>query len=97
MEEPASSAPPPPADDPAQAAYQTTYLTRTDPDGVTTTWTYTPGNLTASVSYSGGSAHSASYGYDADGNKVSMSDSTGSSGYGYDPFGERRDDGDVVS
>lgn len=63
-------------------------LTRTDPDGVTTTWTYTPANLTASVSYSGGSAHSVSYGYDASGNKVSMSDVTGSSSYGYDPFGE---------
>jgi RHS repeat-associated protein len=63
-------------------------LTRTDPDGVTTTWTYTPANLTASVSYSGGSAHSASYGYDADGSRTSTSDATGSSSYSYDPFSE---------
>jgi YD repeat-containing protein len=63
-------------------------LTRTDPDGVTTTWTYTPLGKAATVSYSGGSAHSVSYGYDADGSKVSMSDATGSSSYSYDPFGE---------
>jgi RHS repeat-associated protein len=63
-------------------------LTRTDPNGVTITWTYTPVNLAASVSYSGSSAHSASSGYDADGNKTSMSDATGSSSYIYDPFDE---------
>jgi RHS repeat-associated protein len=55
---------------------------------VTTTWTYTSASLAASVSYSGGSAHSVTYGYDADGNRTSMSDATGSSSYGYDPFGE---------
>jgi RHS repeat-associated protein len=63
-------------------------LTRADPNGVTTTWTYTPLSLAATVSYSGGSAHSVSYGYDANGSKVSMSDATGSSSYSYDPFGE---------
>lgn len=63
-------------------------LTRVDPNGVTTTWTYTPLNLTASVSYSGGSAPTVSYGYDADGNRTSMSDATGSSSYTYNPFGE---------
>jgi RHS repeat-associated protein len=63
-------------------------LTRTDPNGVTTTWTYTPLSLTATVSYSGGSAHSASYAYDADGNRTSMSDATGSSSYSYDSLGE---------
>jgi RHS repeat-associated protein len=63
-------------------------LTRVDPNSVITTWTYTPLNLTASVSYSGGSAHSVSYGHDASGNKTSMSDATGSSSYIYDPFGE---------
>lgn len=63
-------------------------LTRVDPNGVTTTWTYTPLSMAATVSYSGGSAHSVSYGYDADGSRTSMSDATGSSSYGYDPFGE---------
>jgi RHS repeat-associated protein len=63
-------------------------LTRTDPDGVTTTWTYTPVNSIATVSYSGGSAHSVSYAYDADGNRTAMGDATGSSSYTSDPFGE---------
>jgi RHS repeat-associated protein len=63
-------------------------LTRTDPNGVKTTWTYTPLDLTASVSYSGSSAHSVSNTYDADGNKTGMSDASGSSSDVYDPFGE---------
>lgn len=63
-------------------------LTRADPNGVTTTWTYTPMNLTSTVAYSGGTAHSVSFGYDAAGNKTSMADATGSSSYQYDPFGE---------
>jgi len=63
-------------------------LTSADPAGVTTTWTYTPANLAATISYSGSSAHSVTYGYDADGNKTAMTDATGSSTYLYDPFGE---------
>jgi RHS repeat-associated protein len=63
-------------------------LTSTDPDGVITTYSYTPLNLEATVSYSGSSAHSVSYSYDADGNKTGMSDATGSTSYSYDPFGE---------
>ena len=63
-------------------------LTRTDPNGVITTWTYTPLNLTATVSYSGSSAHSVSYTYDANGQKTAMTDATGSSSYIWDPFGE---------
>ena len=63
-------------------------LTSQDPNGVTTTNTYTPLNQLASVSYSGSSAHSVSYGYDANGNRTSMSDASGSSSYGYDPFNE---------
>jgi RHS repeat-associated protein len=63
-------------------------LTRTDPDGVTTTWTYTPLNLTATISYSGSSAHAVTCTYDPDGNKTAMTDATGSSSYVYDPFGE---------
>ncbi len=63
-------------------------LTATDPNGVTTTWTYTPANYPATVSYSGSSAHSVSYGYDANGTRTAMSDGTGSSSYVIDPFGE---------
>ena len=63
-------------------------LTRKDPNAVTTTWTYTPLNLVATVSYSGAAAHSVSYTYDANGQRTAMTDATGSSSYGYDPFGE---------
>jgi RHS repeat-associated protein len=64
-------------------------LTSTDPNGVTTTRTYlTPGGQVASVSYSGSSAHSVSYSYDAQSTMTGMTDATGSSSYTYDPFGE---------
>ena len=63
-------------------------LTSTDEIGVITTYTYTPMNLVATISYSGSSAHSVSYGYDADNNKTAMSDASGSSSFIYDPFGE---------
>jgi YD repeat-containing protein len=62
-------------------------LTRTDPDGVTTTWTYTPLNQVATISYSGSSAHSVSYIYDPSGNQTEMTDATGTSSYLYDQFG----------
>lgn len=63
-------------------------LTSTDANGITTTWTYTPRGNMAAISYSGSSAHAVTYGYDADGNNVSMGDATGSSSYVYDPFDE---------
>ncbi|HEY1620069.1 MAG TPA: RHS repeat-associated core domain-containing protein [Streptosporangiaceae bacterium] len=63
-------------------------LTSKDPDGVTTTWTYTPLSQTASVAYSGSSAHSVAYSHDASGNRTGMTDVTGSSAYIYDQFGE---------
>jgi RHS repeat-associated protein len=63
-------------------------LTSTDPGNVTTTYTYTPGNLTASMSYSGSSAPSVTYTYDGDGNKTAMTDAAGTSTYQYDSFGE---------
>jgi trimeric autotransporter adhesin len=63
-------------------------LTRKDPNGVTTTWTYTPLNLTATISYSGSSAHSVTDSYDASGNKTAMTDATGSSSFIYNSFGE---------
>ena len=50
--------------------------------------TYTPRGDLATVTYSGSSAPPVSYTYDADGNKTSMSDGTGTSSYSYDPFGE---------
>jgi YD repeat-containing protein len=63
-------------------------LTSQDPNGITTTDTYTPLNQLASVSYSGSSAPSVGYGYDANGNRVSMSDGSGNSSYSYDPFND---------
>ncbi len=63
-------------------------LTSVDPDGVTTTWTYTPLNEIDTVTYSGSSAHSVSYTYDASGNESGMTDATGTSSYIYDSFGE---------
>ncbi len=63
-------------------------LASTDPIGIKTTWTYTPTDLPASVTYSGSSAHSVTYSYDANGLKTAMTDATGSSSYSYDPFGE---------
>ncbi len=63
-------------------------LTSTDPNDVTTTWTYTPLGQAATIAYSGSSAHAVSYGYDADGNLIAMNDATGTSGYLYDSFDE---------
>jgi RHS repeat-associated protein len=63
-------------------------LTSKDPKGVTTTNTYTPLDQVASVSYSGSAAPSVSYQYDANGNRLSMSDGTGTSHYTYDVFNE---------
>ena len=63
-------------------------LTTTDPAGVITTYTYTPAGKDATVSYSSSAAHAVTFGYDADGNKVSMSDATGTTTNTYDPFGE---------
>jgi RHS repeat-associated protein len=63
-------------------------LTSEDPNGVTTTNTYTPVNQLATVSYSGSSSHSVTYSYDANGNRLSMTDGTGTSTYTYDPFNE---------
>ena len=63
-------------------------LTSTDPDSVTTTWTYTPANLKATATYSGSSAHSVSYTYDANGQQTAMTDATGSSSYTWNPFSE---------
>ncbi len=63
-------------------------LTSTDPNGVTRNWTYTPDDQIASLSYSGAAAHSITYGYDAEDDRTSMTDGTGSSTYVYNPFSE---------
>ena len=55
---------------------------------MTTTLTYTPAGQTASVSYSGASAHSVSYSYDAEGTMTQVTDATGTSTFTHNPFGE---------
>jgi RHS repeat-associated protein len=62
-------------------------LTSEDPNGVTTTNTYTPLNQVATVSYSD-STHGVTDTYDADGQRTQMTDATSTSTYGYDAFGE---------
>ena len=57
-------------------------LTREDPNGATATNTYTPVNQIATTSYSGSSAPSVSFDYDANGNRVSMSDEPATRSYG---------------
>jgi RHS repeat-associated protein len=63
-------------------------LTRTDPDGVITTYTYTPAGQPAAESYSGSAAAPVSYTYDANGAVIAMTDGTGTSTYQYDSFGD---------
>jgi len=60
----------------------------TNPNGVTSTYTYTSLGEVASVTFSGVTAHTVTSTYDADRRLTAMSDATGSSSYGYDPFGE---------
>jgi YD repeat-containing protein len=63
-------------------------LTTEDPNGVTTTDTYTSLDKLAGTSYSGSSAPSVTDSYDADGDRTQMTDGTGTSSYSYDAFGE---------
>ena len=55
-----------------------------DPLGKTTTYGYDALNRLTSVGYSDGTTPNVSYGYDADGNRTSMADGTGSTTYSYD-------------
>jgi YD repeat-containing protein len=60
-------------------------LTSDVPNGVTTTNTYSPLDQLLTVSYSD-STPFVTYAYDANGNRVSMVEGTGTSSYGYDVF-----------
>ena len=62
-------------------------LTSENPNGVTTTNTYTPLDQVATTSYSD-STHEVSDTYDANGNRTAMTDASGTSSYAFDPFGE---------
>jgi RHS repeat-associated protein len=63
-------------------------LSRTDPNGVATTWTYSPLGKPTSVTYSGSSAHPVTSTYDANGELTGRTDASGTSSYTLDPFGE---------
>ncbi len=56
----------------------------TDPATRTTTYTYDPANRLKEVSYSDGKTHAVKYEYDADGDRTSMVDGTGTASYTYD-------------
>jgi RHS repeat-associated protein len=55
-----------------------------DAAGRTTTYTYDPGNRLTEVSYSDVKTHTAKYEYDADGDRTSMTDGTGTTSYTFD-------------
>jgi RHS repeat-associated protein len=56
----------------------------TDQAKRTTTYTHDPGNRLTEISYSDGKTHAVKYEYDADGNRTSMTDATGTSSYAFD-------------
>jgi RHS repeat-associated protein len=58
-----------------------------DPQQRTTTLSYDNANRLTGVSYSDGSTPNVTFGYDADNQRVSMTDGTGSSSYSYDSLG----------
>jgi RHS repeat-associated protein len=58
--------------------------TLTDAAKRTTTYTYDAANRLKEVSYSDGTTHAVKYEYDADGDRTSIVDGTGTSSYGYD-------------
>jgi RHS repeat-associated protein len=62
--------------------------TMVSPDGITTSKTYTPLNLVATVTYSS-STPGITYTYDADGNVVGMTDASGTTTNGFDSFDEQ--------
>ena len=60
----------------------------TDASGRKTSMTYDAAGELTGVSYSNGTTPSVSYGYDPDGNKVAMTDGTGTTSWTYDVFGD---------
>ncbi len=56
----------------------------TDPEGRTTTYVYDAANRLKEITYSDGKTHSVKYEYDADGDRTSMTDGTGTTSYTYD-------------
>lgn len=63
-------------------------LTTTDAASRVTTMAYDPAGHLTSVSYSDGVTPNVGYVYDPDGNKVSMTDGTGTTSWTYDTFNE---------
>ncbi len=59
-----------------------------DPAGRVTSYGYDSAGELTSVSYSDGVTPNVTYGYDPDGNKISMVDGTGTTTWTYDVFGE---------
>jgi RHS repeat-associated protein len=55
-----------------------------DAEGRTTSYAYDPASRLTGVNYSDGTTHAVSYEYDADGDRVAMSDATGTSTFAYD-------------
>jgi RHS repeat-associated protein len=62
--------------------------TVTDPSGRVTTYGYDAAGEVTSVSYSDGVTPSVTFGYDADGRKLAMTDGTGTTSWTYDAFGD---------
>ncbi len=56
----------------------------TDPEKRVTTYTYDAANRLKEITYSDGKTHSVKYEYDADGDRTSMVDGTGTTTYTYD-------------
>jgi len=59
----------------------------TDPAERTTSYSYDAANRLTAVDYSEGATPDASFEYDAEGNRVAVSDGTGKSSFGYDQLG----------
>jgi RHS repeat-associated protein len=63
--------------------------TVTNPAGQVTTYGYDGANEQTSTSYSDGVTHGVTYAYDADGERTSMTDVTGTTLYSYDSLGRQ--------
>jgi len=62
-------------------------VAETQPDGTTTTYGYNADNKLTSISYSDGTTPNVTYTYNADGNRTSMTDGTGTTTYSYNADG----------